>query len=266
MSDAVLTVYGVPASQPSRAVYWTCLIKGLAFELRTPELLGDGESGLGALNPKRQIPTIVQGDFVLYEMPAILAWLCNANGWDDFYPLEPSARALIDQYLHFHHTTTRLATIKLMASHVTIAFGGVPEGGKDILLGEGIRTAMSGPDVYERGRAVVQMVAELIEAGYLRDRGGYLCSRERPTIADIACYEELSQLRWASLFDFAGFPKLQSWLDRMAKLPFHENAHRYNVVLGDILSRPNTMERFIAAGTAGVAALEEIGIPINRDG
>ncbi len=52
----------------------------------------------------------------------------------------------------------------------------------------------------------------------------------------------------------------------MAKLPFHENAHRYNVVLGDILSRPNTMERFIAAGTAGVAALEEIGIPINRDG
>ena len=119
MSDAVLTVYGVPASQPSRAVYWTCLIKGLAFELRTPELLGARESGLGELNPKRQIPTIVQGDFVLYEMPAILTWLCNSNGWVDLYPSDPAARALVDQYLHFHHSTTRLATMKLMAPHAS---------------------------------------------------------------------------------------------------------------------------------------------------
>ncbi len=265
-----MIVYGVPPSQPSRAVCWTCLIQGLTFELRTPDLLGD-LSGLSELNPKRQIPTIVSDDFVLYEMPAILAWLCNTNGWDDLYPKAPAARALVDQYLHFHHSTTRLATIKLMAPHVTIIFEGLFEAGgdergtKDILLAEGIAAATTGPNIYERGCAVLQMVAELIEDGYLRGTDGYLCTRDQPTIADIACYEELSQLRWASLFDFVDFPKLRAWLDRMEELPFHENAHRYNVTLGDILSEPNTMERFVTATRAGIAALEEVGVRIGGD-
>jgi glutathione S-transferase len=271
MSETALVVYGFPPSQPSRAVYWTCLIKGLPFELRTPDLVGAGLSELAKLNPKRQVPVVVQGDFVLYEMPAILAWLCNANGWDDLYPREPANRALVDQYLHFHHSTTRLATMKLMAPHVTIVFEGLFEPGadvgatKDILLFEGIQSARTGPDIYARGCAVVEMVAQLIEDGFLRGRDRYLCTREQPTIADIACYEELSQLRWASLFDFDGYPKLQGWLDRMEELPFHEPAHRYNIALGDILSEPNTMERFITATATGVAALEEVGVLINRN-
>ena len=152
--------------------------------------------------------------------------------------------------------------MKLMAPHVTIAFGdldAIGAGGKDVLLGEAIRSAMTGPDVYERGCAVVEMVADLIESGYFRD-GDFVCTPDRPTIADIACYEELAQLRWASLFGFEGFPKLNAWLDRMATLPFHENAHRYNFALGDIKNERNTMERFVAAGEAGIAALEELGI------
>ena len=51
----------------------------------------------------------------------------------------------------------------------------------------------------------------------------------------------------------------------MQELPFQEVAHRYNVALGDILSRPNTMERFAAASAVGVAALEEAGVSINRE-
>ena len=268
MSDETLILYGVPASQPSRAVYWTCLMRKLPFELRTPDLLGGLDTDFTRLNPKRQLPTIVRGDFALYEMPAILAWLCNSNGWEDLYPSEPAARALVDQYLHFHHSTTRLATMKLMAPHVTIAFGGldaIGAGGKDLLLGESIRSAMTGPDVYERGCRVIEMVAELIEAGYFRS-GDFVCTPDRPTIADIACYEELAQLRWASLFDFEGFPKLRAWLDRMAALPFHENAHRYNFALGDIKNEPNTMERFVAAGEAGIAALAELGVSFHPSG
>jgi glutathione S-transferase len=271
MPGAELIVYGAPPSQPSRAVYWTCLIKGLTFELRMPDLMSGNLSDFSKLNPKRQMPTIVQGDFVLYEMPAILAWLCNANDWDDLYPREPEARAWVDQYLHFHHSTTRLATIKLMAPHVTIIFEGLFEaredgaGTKDILLAEGVVAATTGPNIYERGCAVLEMVAQLLEDGYLRGTDRYLCTALQPTIADIACYEELSQLRWASLFDFKDFPKLRAWLDRMEELPFHENAHRYNVRLGDILSEPNTMERFVAATGAGIAALEEVGVRIGGD-
>ena len=46
----------------------------------------------------------------------------------------------------------------------------------------------------------------------------------------------------------------------MAALPFHENAHRYNFALGDIKNEPITMERFMAAGEAGVAALTDLGV------
>jgi glutathione S-transferase len=258
-----LLLYGVPASQPSRAVYWTCLMRELPFELRTPDVLLGGADEFATLNPRRQMPTIVQGDFVLYEMPAILAWLCNTHGWDDLYPTAPDARALVDQYLHFHHSTTRLATFKLMASHVTIAFGGIPDTSKDVILRETVHNAMAADDVYEHGRAVVQGVAELVEASFFRGGRDFLCSRGAPTLADIACYEELAQLRWASLFDFEDFPVLRAWLDRMAELSFHEPAHRYNFALGDIRSRPNTMERFVEANAAGVAALAELGIPVN---
>jgi glutathione S-transferase/autophagy-related protein 2 len=226
-------------------------------------MFDDPSGDFARLNPRRQIPTIVQGDFVLYEMPAILAWLCNTHGWDDLYPTDPASRAGVDQYLHFHHSTTRLATFKLMAPHVTIAFGGIPATTKDVVLRETVGIAMAAPDVYEHGRTVVEQVAELIEASFFREGRRYLCSADAPTIADIACYEELAQLRWASLFDFAHFPMLSGWLDRMADLPFHEDAHRYNFALGDIRSEPNTLERFLAANSAGVAALAELGIPVD---
>ena len=53
----LLVLYGAPASQPSRAVYWTCLIKGLAFELRLPDFANLRKSELADLNPKVQVPT-----------------------------------------------------------------------------------------------------------------------------------------------------------------------------------------------------------------
>lgn len=273
-SSQRLIVFGAPASQPSRAVYWTCLLKQLPFELRQPDFFATGPSELARHNPKRQVPTIVDGDFALYEMPAILVYLCEKHGWDDLYPRDLAVRAVTNQYLHFHHSSTRLATLKLMAPHVTIAFPGFAERvgaggdgsdnadrGMDESLSESIRLALAAPDKLERGQATLGKVAGMIETGYLRGDSAFLAGTPGATIADIACYEELAQLRWANLFDFAGYPKLTRWLSAMAELPFHEPAHRYNVVLGDIQTEANTMERFLEASAAGVAALEELGIP-----
>jgi glutathione S-transferase len=261
-----LILYGSPASQPSRAVYWACLIEGLPFELRLPDFGDMGGSALADLNPKRQVPTILDGDFALYEMPAILVYLCEKHGWQDLYPEDPESQALVHQYLHFHHTSTRLATMKLMAPHVTVAFPELierSEDGMDPMQGDALRTALREPDVLESGRRVVGKVAGMIERGYLRGDSSFLCAAHA-TIADVAAYEELAQLRWANLFHFEGYPELRRWLDAMAQLPFHEEAHRYNAALGDILTEPNTMERFLKANAAGVAALEERGLRVTR--
>lgn len=250
-----LTIYGNPASQPSKAVYWACLMNGLPFELhpdfaelRTPEF--------AALNPKRQMPTVIDGDFALYEMPAILGYLCDKHGWNGLLPAGLETRARISQYLHFHHSSTRLATLKLMAPHVMKAFRDPTTGSLDVLARESIRSTMDGAEPLSEGQAVVEQVAGLIEQGYFAGDAIYLCGADAPTVADLACYEELVQLTWANLFDFSGHPRISRWLEAMRALPAHDAVHHYNVVLGDIGTTPNTMERFLPAIEEGLAALD----------
>ena len=252
-----LILYGSPASQPSKAVYWACLSRGLPFTLHA-DLAELNGPALAALNPKRQVPVLIDGEFVLYEMPAMLIYLADRHGWTDLCPTDLETRARINQYLHFHHSTTRLATFKLMAPHVTIAFGGPGTDGLDVILRESIRVTMDGADPLSEGRAVLEMVAGLIEQGYFPNESNYVCGTDAPSIADLACYEELAQLTWANLFDFAAYPKISRWLEAMRAVPAHDAVHHYNVVLGDIRSEPNTMARFTAAVEEGLKALEPI--------
>jgi len=245
-----IVIYGYPPSQPSRAVYWTCMMQGLPFEMRPLGIDEMGADGpLLRLNPTGQVPTIQDGDFTVFEMPAILIYLCEKYGWCDLLPADLHARTRVHQYLHHHHNFTRRVTMELMAPFVTVAF---PERMK----GTPIEPLLDDPDKLAKGRAVATRVAELIEKGFFADGASFLCA-PHPTLADIACYEELAQLRWAGLFAFDGFPKIQRWLDAMEKLPFHEPAHRYNLMLGEIRTQPNTLARFLAATTAGMAALDE---------
>ena len=75
-----LIVYGTPPSQPTRAVYWTCLLRGLPFELRLLDFGRLRQPEFTRLNPKAQVPTIDDGGFALYEMPAILERAVDAYG------------------------------------------------------------------------------------------------------------------------------------------------------------------------------------------
>lgn len=256
----MMTVYGQGASQPSRAVLWLCLFKALPFEFCDVPNHAFGPQGpLAPLNPTGQVPTIRDGEFVLYEMPAILAYLCRKHAWNDLYPSDVETRAYIDQYLHFHHSRTRNVTLELMAPHVTVAFLEHLEA-METNAARGLVERVIHPEKLERGQAAVSEIFRLIERGYFRETT-YLCT-DTPSIADFACYEEIGQLRWAQLFDFAPFPKLARWLDAMAALPHHDTAHRYNIALGDIQSEPNTIARFVSANAAAVDALESAGVEI----
>jgi len=250
-------LYANPASQPSKAVYWACLINELAFELH-PDFGEVRTADFAQLNPKRQLPTLVDGDFALYEMPAILGYLCDKHGWEELYPKDLETRARISQYLHFHHSSTRCATFKLMAPHVMIVFDGPRADSMDTLAGDSISSAMNKPDPLADGQTTLAMVSGLIEQGYFPGGAPYLCGTTVPTIADLACYEELAQLSWADLFDFSPYTRLSNWLEAMSNLPFHKVVHRYNLVLGDIRTTPNTMDRFIAAIEEGLEALDEL--------
>ncbi|MFN0162160.1 MAG: glutathione S-transferase family protein, partial [Burkholderiales bacterium] len=120
-----LIIYGVPFSQPVRAVMWLMLYKRTPFEMVLTNPGSKGDSGSRnpaflAKNPGGTIPTIEEPDtgFVLGEAHAIMCYLCNKHGWHDVYPIEPRERAKVDWYLHFHHRNIRDASVGLVAPKI----------------------------------------------------------------------------------------------------------------------------------------------------
>ena len=95
-------VYGVPFSQPVRSVLWLLLIKKMPFELK---LINPGSSSEGGSRhpdylkkfPTGTIPSYEEPNsgFFLSESHAILSYLCDKHGWQDFYPVNLEDRARV---------------------------------------------------------------------------------------------------------------------------------------------------------------------------
>ena len=115
-----LVIYGQSPSQPTRAVQWLCELKGIPYvnhktNVTTPRSVR--KEYIDTINPTGRVPAIKDNSnngFVLYESAAILIYLCDKNGFNDFYPSAQynlNRKALIDQYLHWHHENIRFLTL-----------------------------------------------------------------------------------------------------------------------------------------------------------
>ena len=101
---APITIYGMPASAPCRIVTMTTEVLGLEYNYKVVDLAtGDNRKPeYLALNPMHNIPTLVDGDFVMNESRAGAAYLVNKYGKDDkLYPRDAEIRARVDQRLYF---------------------------------------------------------------------------------------------------------------------------------------------------------------------
>lgn len=100
----MLQLYYTLGSPPSRAALMMIRILGLEVDVKKVDLL-KGEQKTPEflkLNPMHQLPVLVDGDFVVTESRAILAYLVNSRKpGSSWYPADPKARAHIDQLLHF---------------------------------------------------------------------------------------------------------------------------------------------------------------------
>ena len=93
-----------PQSTPSRCVLLLARYLKLDIELKYINLAA-GEQlkpEFVKLNPLHKVPVLVDGNFVLNESRAIMAYLVNSRApGSDLYPNDPKARAIIDQRTHF---------------------------------------------------------------------------------------------------------------------------------------------------------------------
>lgn len=103
----MLKVWGRPTSIHVQKVMWAIGELGLNVErvdvggpfggLDTPEYV--------ALNPNRRIPTLEDGDVVLWESNAIVRYLAATYGAGHLLPRDPVERAIADQWMDWQQTT-----------------------------------------------------------------------------------------------------------------------------------------------------------------
>ena len=119
------------------------------------------------------MPTIEEDDgFVLTEMNAIITYLAEKHGWDDLYPKDPRKRAIMNQFLHYHHENTRTFTIALFA----------PVLRPDLKIP---------PEKVEQDKKQLQKIAGILE-GQLQKTGKFIVGNDL-TLADFVVYGELGK-------------------------------------------------------------------------
>ncbi|XP_045593880.1 glutathione S-transferase 1-1 [Procambarus clarkii] len=96
--------YYLPMSGPCRSVLLTAKAVGVDLNLKEVNLMA-GEQlkpEFVAINPQHTVPTLVDGDFILWESRPICTYLATQYGKDNtLYPSDPKTRATVDRLLYF---------------------------------------------------------------------------------------------------------------------------------------------------------------------
>ena len=240
----MLKIYGVPNSQPVRAVVWACLMKRLPFDLVLTNQNRDAkESGyLKSVNPRGTIPSIDDDGVVLWESHAILVYLSEKHGWNDLWPTDLVHRSRVNQYLHFHHRNTRELVIQWSRALWPSVFGR-----RDPDEAWLRRNTFPG---LTNNAGVVTRTLEIIDgmlahAEHIAGPGGL-------TLADIVAYEELgqNQAAYANCTDYSAYENIRRWFDTMAAAPAHAEAHAVWGLIGDVNRIQGGMSTIVAANKA----------------
>lgn len=237
-------LYGVPFSQPVRAVMWLLLLQRTPFDLVLTNPGTTGENGSRhpdylARYPGATIPCLEETDtgFTLGEAHAIMTYLARKHDWHDVYPADLRRQARIDAYLHYHHRNVREASVGLVAPRIR----------KDLDIPEAVQRA---------ARRNVSNALRVLESGHLAEHRFLM--GDAVSLADIAAYVEIGQLRpeFTNVFDFSEFPLIQRWLDDMAQVPGHDEVHVVMRELGDISEEAPSMDAIRNANKAALKALK----------
>jgi glutathione S-transferase len=105
-----LTIWGRANSVNVQKVLWCLAELDLPFE-RIDAGMQYGqtqETGYLAMNPNARVPTLVDGDYALWESNSIMRYLCTEYRPDTpIYPQEPKRRAAVDRWLDWTLSTVQ---------------------------------------------------------------------------------------------------------------------------------------------------------------
>lgn len=158
------------------------------------------------INPQHTIPTLVDGDVIITDSHAISAYIVDKYASNDsLYPKDLGQRAVVNSRLHLDsgHLFARLRFL-----YEPVLYKGSPDCPMDKI-------------------AYIQVCYDILE-GFLKN-SPYLCGPEL-TIADFSCVSTVTSVNGAAPIDPSKYPKLVSWLDRLAEIPYYEEVNNQGAV------------------------------------
>jgi glutathione S-transferase len=194
-----MKLYQFPLSPNCQKVVALAYEVGVSLELATVDLFkGEARSpALLAKNPNGKLPILEDGEFVLWESNAMLAYIAAKAQRADLAPATARERADVDRWLSWQVAHFGPAIRKVAFERVVKKIGN-----------------LGAPDeaIVKQGSAEFQIVAEVLDQE-LSSRA-YVCGRL--TIADfsLATYASLTA---SCGLDFSPYAKASAWLERMVQ-------------------------------------------------
>jgi len=148
-------------------------------------------------NPEHTIPLLEDGDLLLGDSHAIVAYLANAYAKDDaLYPKDAKKRAVVDSRLHFDNGTL-FARFKNAMRPL-------------FFLGE-----------TEISKAKLDEIVEAYSLMEVFLNTNKWVAGDQPSIADYCCITSVGALDMVIPVSNTEFPKLAGWIKRCYSLPFY---------------------------------------------
>jgi glutathione S-transferase len=194
-----MKIYWIKAQAPRRVL---ALAKHLGVDAQFVEVTGSGlrAPDYVALNPNMKAPTLVDGDTVLWESSAIMAWLCIRQGSDMWPARDPAAQVEVLRWLSWNDCHWGPAVGPFYFEHVVKATFG---------LGAPDRAALPlrVPDLMKYAKVLDR---------HLEGRSHVACGRL--TIADFQLASMATDWRTSEM-PLGEFANIVRWLDGLMRLP-----------------------------------------------
>ena len=196
-----IKIYGPAASRVSRTL-WIVHELGIPFEHIPMEMKDLKSADYLEINPNGKVPTLVDGDFKLFESMAINLYLAARFNKDGFLPASLEDQALCHQWSFWGMTEVEKSLLTIL-----------------------IDMFMTAPDK-RKPEAVAEAQKALPKPFGVLD--GALKGRDYPlgpsfTVADLNLASICSWARPIK-YDFGAFPNVAAWLDRCLARPSYKAA------------------------------------------
>ncbi len=196
-----MKIYWIKAQAPRRVL---ALVKHLELKAELIEATsmagGLKSENYARLNPNLKAPTLVDGDFVLWESSAIMAYLCIKAGSDMWPAHNPAEQVEVLRWLSWNDCHWAPATGSFYFEHIVKATFG---------LGAPDRASLQ-----DNVPELVQWAKVLDD--YLADKTYVACGRL--TIADFHLASMATYWRESEM-PLEGFPNIVRWIDMLLRIP-----------------------------------------------